>query len=120
MNFKEFMQEGIYNAAELEKICSDSELSKHFFTKETMRFFQSRLSGLMWMDCYSCFFITSELLNERHRNWTRTNQKGERRFTVRVCDMRTGEIDTLSKIYEFETLHQARKFIYDFLNRGIN
>lgn len=63
----------------------------HWFSKGSMRFFNSRLPNYGYLKGDNVYFISSE----------RFDHKTPRLFTVRVMDRNTGEIDTIG---EFNTM----------------
>jgi hypothetical protein len=72
----------------------------HFFSADTMRFFDSRIESEIIEDC---FLITSE-----------KNFDGSRRlFTVREIDWDTGVVETAkhSSFNQFKSLNAAKKWI---------
>lgn len=91
----------IYNNQDL--IAASRWFGSHFFDKDTMRFFRSRL-----IDCtYTvpggvCVFITSE-------RFTSHTHTAPRRYTVRTFDTMTGNIEEVGEFQEHATLYQARK-----------
>lgn len=94
----------IYNNQDL--IAASRWFGSHFFDKDTMRFFRSRL-----IDCTytipggTCVFITSE----QNVTYHPTYRKEPRRYTVRTFNTLTGSIDTVGEFQEHTTLYKARK-----------
>lgn len=74
--------------------------SSYFFTKDTMRFFGSRVvwDSLTALDRKTYGFITSEQCD------------GPRAYTVRLWTLEFG-VNTASKFQEFETLAVARGYL---------
>ena len=70
----------------------------HFFDKETMRFFKSRIEAVLQDD----YFITSE---------SRSFRDDTRGYTVRQL---RGENDHVREIGEHDTLKQARKALKNY------
>lgn len=70
----------------------------HFFDKETMRFFKSRIEAVLQDD----YFITSE---------SRSFRDDTRVYTVRQL---RGENDHVREIGEHDTLKQARKALKNY------
>lgn len=91
----------IYNNNDL--IAASRWFGSHFFDKETMRFFRSRL-----IDCtYTvpggvCVFITSE-------RFTSHLGAEPREYTVRTFDTMNGNIEEIGDFQQYATLYQARK-----------
>lgn len=61
----------------------------HFFDAESMRFFDSKTHGGGWEGPFGCYLVTSE----RFRGLGMCAD-GERKWTVRVFDRETGNVDT--------------------------
>lgn len=66
----------------------------HWFSKDTMRFFSSRVLDF---DIISGYFITSE-----------RNGSSPRRYTIRKADFVSGEVSTVSVFQEYSSLQRAR------------
>lgn len=64
----------------------------HFFEKDTLRFFQSKVYDEVYQGKY---FITSERF-----------QNEATKYTVRQCD-EEGDISTVGKFQAYQTLHEA-------------
>lgn len=60
---------------------------KHFFSKDTMRFFKSRVSELVYQGMGGIYFVTSEA----------EPLGGERRYTVRQFDADSGSVETMGE-----------------------
>ncbi|MBE3120695.1 MAG: hypothetical protein IMZ53_08475 [Thermoplasmata archaeon] len=76
----------------------DSEKGHHFFDRDTMRFFNSKIEtkGDLIGNKY---FITSEHF-----------ENSPRHYSVREFDKRTGSIKTISEFNEFHSSYGAREF----------
>jgi hypothetical protein len=76
--------------------------SGYFFTKDTMRYFQSRISWdtLTGINEETCGFITSERYDEQPR-----------RYSVRGWTEASGVFD-LSDFQQFATLAEARRYLF--------
>ena len=113
--FKEFLSDGNYFIDEIKEIVKHGQ-DKHFFDADTMRFFSSRISGLSWkiygwdLTTLSYYFITSEKQNSIYFPEKR------RLYTVRSCDYK-GNIEKISEFQQFESLNDARKFLYEALKQ---
>ena len=59
----------------------------HFFDRDSMRFFRSRVIPTVYAGPGGVFFVTSEQFDE----------KSTRNFTVRKFDPKTGGVDTLGE-----------------------
>ncbi len=84
---------------------ANRELGDHYFDRDTMRFFGSRvLSGVYG----GRYFVTSErdsgisINGERHAAWN-----GQRRYSVRLANP-DGSVDTVGDFGTFNTAAQAR------------
>ena len=83
----------------------------HFFDTDAMKFFSSRISDSCWEKGSDIYFITSE------RDTGRVKHAGSiRAFTVHKCS-ENGNIDTVGKFQEHETLYQARASIQEVLQK---
>lgn len=87
------------NISEIKR--ANADIGRHFFDKQTMRFFNSRVLSTVY---HGRFFITSE--QDGYGAWER-----ERRYTVRECI--DGEIHTVSEFGEFSTAREAAAFARD-------
>ena len=111
-SMKQFLDRGRYLEDEIKRRAEKG--SPHFFDKDTMRFFSSRISELMWSEGElkdyqksNIYFITSEA------DKGRTHHAGSARaFTVRIIDA-DGDINALGKFQGFSTLGEARRAIKD-------
>ena len=70
----------------------------HFFSPDTMRFFKSRVSKVIYQGDGGIYFITSE----------QYDYKSPRHFTVRQFNPETKNIETIGKFNEL-TSYQAHK-----------
>ena len=83
----------------------NKEKDRHFFDRDTMRFFRSRIErdalqfGQLIDDKY---FVTSEQFDS----------DSSRLYSVRRFNPKEGSIDTVGDFQEFSTKGQARKFAY--------
>ena len=102
--YPQFLELGQYQIDDV-KYKAEHGASKYWFSPETMRFFKSRVSEMTWKIGDKIYFISSE------------KQSLEPRFyTVRVCEI-DGNIKTVGKFQEHETLRQARNAIREILNQ---
>jgi hypothetical protein len=70
----------------------------HFFSKDTMKYWGSRLVGEIYVSNLGiAYFVTSEL------NYDRT----QRFFTIRSLDTKTGKVDSCSGFLAYTTKTQA-------------
>lgn len=69
----------------------------HFFEPATLRFFASRVAqtGYLTADHARAYFVTSE----QFRPFDGT--PAARRYTVRVCDLTTGDVDTVGEFQQY-------------------
>lgn len=94
----------IYNNQDL--IAASRWFGSHFFDKDTMRFFRSRLLDVTYtVPGGVAVFITSE----QNVTYYPTYQKQPRRYTVRTFNTLTGSIDEVGEFQQHATLYQARK-----------
>lgn len=121
LTMKEFLKSGNYLEDEV-RSRSDRK-GGHFFDKDSMRFFSSRVSELMWQKGGSndpsyktkdIYFITSEADRGhiKHSGSTRA-------FTIRKANA-DGDIKTVSEFQEYPTLGEARKELKDIISNGDN
>lgn len=82
-------------------ISANQSRGYHFFDRDTLRFFRSRVDRLVWSGPTGHYFVTSE--QHVHEG---LGIKQPRRYTVRRADDE-GRIHTES-FQEFETLRAAR------------
>lgn len=113
---KEFLKDGRYLEGEVRKRAEKG--SPHFFDRDTMRFFSSKVSELMWsvgdLKDYQkndIYFITSE-----QDKGTIQHAGSVRAFTVRKIDEK-GDIETVGDFQGHPTLNDARKEIKKILNK---
>jgi len=69
---------------------ANREAGFHFFSRDTIRFFNSRISEIVYQGPGGVYFVTSE----RYDSWT------PRWYTVRRFDPETGNIHSASKFNE--------------------
>lgn len=83
------------------------EAGQHFFEKDTMRFFDSRIESKVYQGTY---FVTSEQFHGLAGD-------GERLFTIREFDYETGKVDTAgnTRFQEFTSLEVARERIRELI-----
>lgn len=81
------------------KICNRSHDGK-WFSPENMRFFASRVSGVCYLNEKGdkAFFVSSEACR-----WNRERRK----YSVRVCNLENGSIDTHGDFQMYNTRAQA-------------
>ncbi len=111
-SMKQFLDRGRYLEDEIKRRAEKG--SPHFFDKDTMRFFSSRVSELMWSEGElkdyqksNIYFITSE-----SDKGTVKHAGSARAYTVRIIDV-DGDINALGKFQGFSSLGEARRAIKD-------
>ena len=87
-----FNETGIYDISDLER-----KHVGHFFSKDAMKFFSSRVVDEVFPSRGKVYFITSE----------KFDYKSPRLFTVRVLDLESRRIDTIGEFQAYETRTQA-------------
>lgn len=115
---KQFVNRGQYLEDDVRQRAKKG--SPHFFDKDTMRFFSSRISELMWASgdrmgyqTNPIYFITSEADKGYYQH------KGSiRAYTVRVIDI-DGNIKTIGDFQGHTTLYQARKTIKELIGETL-
>jgi hypothetical protein len=80
----------------------------HFFSKNTMKFFQSKVATRKAFsnDDKTFYFVTSE--NAGFGN-------SRRSYTIRAYDINTCKISTFGSFQEYDNLNEAKKAIMSFL-----
>lgn len=97
-----------YTAKDLVRLYKETN-SGHFFDKNTMRFFGSRLTQHYVRTSDSvCYFITTE----------KRPGDDKRRATIRRARLWIGKIyiDTIGEFNSFETINQAKKALEKYTN----
>ena len=102
MNQKEFLKSGQYLISEV-KTLADNGYSKYWFSTDTMRFFNCRVSELCWKIKDEIYFITSE----KQPNYNRY-------YTIRLC-FPNGEIKTVDDFQKYKNINEARHKIKEIL-----
>ena len=74
---------------------------RYFFSPGATRFFRSRYPNYAYRVGNRAYFVTSEQFDDH----------SPRLFTVRVCDMTTGEVDTVGEFQEYRTRYLAGKAV---------
>lgn len=94
----------------------DDVKSKHngyWFSKDTMSFFKSKVNDEVFCSKKLVFFVSSE---------KKGFDSNERRFSLRVFNPMTKQIDTMGDFLQYETLTQAKSaallFAYNLSMRG--
>ena len=72
---------------------------RYFFEQGATRFFRSRYPEYAYQASGRAYFITSEQFDDH----------SPRLFTLRVCDLATGEVDTVGEFQQYRTRHLAEK-----------
>ena len=80
----------------------NANIGQYFFSKSTMKFFQSRIESTLYNDKY---FITSE-----------QPPYGSRHYTVRLANP-DGSIDTVKEFYAIKSKDAAREAIRELLKQ---
>jgi hypothetical protein len=121
LTMKEFLKSGNYLEDEVRN--RSDKKGGHFFDKDSMKFFSSRVSDLMWQKGGSndssyktkdIYFITSEADRGHIKHGGSV-----RGFTIRKSSA-DGDINTVSKFQEYSTLGEARKELKDTIGNGTN
>ena len=112
ITMKDFVKSGNFLEDEVKRRAEKG--SPHFFDKDTMRFFSSRVSELMWKKGSDIYFITSE-----QDKGTTQHAGSTRAFTVRKIDA-DGDINKIGEFQGHATLSDARREIKDIIGLGDN
>jgi hypothetical protein len=107
MKQKEFLKSGQYLISEV-KTLAENGYSKYWFSADTMRFFNCRISELCWKINDKIYFISSE------KQPTDNIKKYDRLYTIRLC-LSDGKIKTVSEFQEYKTKNEARHIIKGIL-----
>ncbi len=107
ITMKQFIESGNFLEDEVRRRAEKG--SPHFFDKDTIRFFSSRVSELMWKKGSDIYFITSEQ--------DRGQTGSVRSFTVRKTDA-DGDINSIGEFQGHATLSDARSEIKDIIGLG--
>jgi hypothetical protein len=81
----------------------NKDAGHHFFDRETMRFFSSRLCATVHEGMGGVFFVTSE----QRKGFECAD--GPRRYTVRRFNRSTGAVDTVGKFQGYPTSRAANR-----------
>ena len=73
----------------------------HWFDPASKRFFSSRVDQTATVKDGKAYFTSSEQFD----------CDAPRLYSVRVCDLTTGDIDTVGEFQQYETASQARRAI---------
>ncbi len=87
------------NIKEIKRI--NKEKGYHFFSKDTMRYFNSRVSSFT----KGRYFITSEKMDS-----LRSGKEYPREYTIRFL-RKDGSIETVGELGEFKTLDDAKRML---------
>lgn len=90
-----------YYSIDIEQIKRlNQEKGFYFFSPDTMRFFHSRTSttALKRENGTIAYFITSE----------QREHDAPRKYTIRKCNMKSGDISTVGNFHEYDTRMQAQ------------
>ena len=121
LTMKQFNDSGNYLEDEVRRRAEKG--SPHFFDKDSMKFFSSRVSELMWQKGGSndpsyktkdIYFITSEADRGHIKHGG-----SARGFTIRKSNA-DGDINAVSEFQEYSTLGEARKELKDTIENGTN
>lgn len=74
---------------------ANEKAGKYWFSKDTLRFFKSRVAPVAYTtrDGKTAYFVSSE----------KFDHDTPRLYTVRMCDLTTGEIDTVGKFQAYKS-----------------
>lgn len=90
-------QAGIYSLEDLKRHYY-RKTKGHWFDKDTMRFFRSRLSDRLHFGAESIFFVSSE-----------QGPSGVRLYSVRKYTPSSGNIDTVGEFQQYHTSSSAQR-----------
>lgn len=78
----------------------------HWFEPQAKRFFHSRVAQTAKVKDGKAYFTSSEQFDDN----------SPRLYTVRVCDLVTGDINTVGGFQQYETSSQARAAIKELIS----
>ena len=84
---------------------ANRDKGKYWFSPETTRFFDSRYPSCAYKSGSLAYFITSERFRHDY----------PRLYTIRVCDLTTGGIDTVGEFQQYGTRQQAERALKKLL-----
>ena len=92
---------------------ANEKAGQFWFSPDTLRFFSSRHGGTAYLVGRKAFFISSEQDKSSSGGgaWD-----GKRRYSIRVCDMDTGSIDTVGEFGAYGTQGQAKKALQKIIS----
>jgi len=76
----------------------NEQAGHHFFSPDTMRFFNSRIGSTVKVKGTLAYFVTSE------RDYAQP-----RLYSLRVCNLDNGHMDTIGEFQAYQTRAQAMK-----------
>ena len=108
MTYSKFLKSGQYLISEV-KTLAENGYSKYWFSTDTMRFFNCRVSELCWKIKDEIYFISSE----KQPNYNRL-------YTIRLC-LPNGEIKTTGLGFqEYTNINEARHKIKEILENKLS
>ena len=84
----------------------NTKANYHWFDADTLRFFRSRYARTATVVGRKAYFVSSEQFVNLARG-----QVDARRYSVRVCDLDSGKIDTVGEFQQYATGAEARAVI---------
>jgi hypothetical protein len=81
------------------------EYTGHFFDRDTMRFFKSRISDVVYNNDFAVYFVTSE-------QFVSTGYAKKRAYTVRRYDKKEKTIETVGPFNEYSRAKAHRMAKY--------
>lgn len=87
---------------------ANEEAGQKFFSESSMRFFGSKVEGMVYPAFTCAYFVTSEQ-DPEGRAWF-----GERRYTIRIVNEK-GIVSTLGEFGQFFTFDEARLKVMDII-----
>lgn len=89
-----------------DQIKQHSSGKTHFFDRDSMRFFSSRIGQNAYPtnNPFITLFVTSEKFEDRYSNYSEP-----RYYTIRAYDSRTGSIDTVGEFQAYQSSKTANR-----------
>ena len=91
---------------------ANEELAKgYWFSKATKCFFRSRYAQTATLIGLNAYFVSSEQFHY-------AGHSEPRKYSVRVCDLATGRIDTVGVFQNYDTSREARAAIREIIKEA--
>ena len=85
----------------------NEEAGKFFFSRDTMRFFDSKLSPYAYKKGNYAYFISSEQFHAPETEYHPT-YSAPRKYTIRKMNLKSGDVTGVGEFQEFSSNEEAR------------